>query len=307
MGKIDMVRTVALVLLVAALFTAAPLMAQSSSEDNLPFYFNGRIWANRQAFIDHARCGTRPVTAQEAEEIDQVLGIGRASLNAVQATGGKVDVYFHVINKGSGIENGDVPPQQIDDQISVMNASYAATGWSFHLVGVDRTTNATWYTMSPGSQAEKQAKSALRRGTAKDLNLYSANPGGGLLGWATFPWDYNKNPINDGVVILYSSLPGGSASPYNLGATATHEVGHWMGLYHTFQNACREPGDSVADTPFERSAAYGCPTGRDTCRQAGQDPIHNYMDYTDDACMFQFTAGQDTRMDSSYTTYRLGK
>lgn len=222
-------------------------------------------------------------------------------------TGGTIDVYWHVINNGTGIANGNIPDSQINNQISVLNAAYADWGWSFRLASTDRTTNASWYVAEPGTSAERSMKQSLRKGGADDLNVYSNNPGSDLLGWATFPASYASNPSNDGVVLLFSSVPGGSAAPYNLGDTGTHEVGHWMGLYHTFQGGCSKTGDYVADTAPERSAAFGCPEGRDTCRSGGVDPINNFMDYSDDECMFEFTAGQDARMDAQFSTYRFGK
>ncbi|MBL8914045.1 MAG: zinc metalloprotease [Archangium sp.] len=235
------------------------------------------------------------------------LGVTKPGVTRQAVTGGTIPVYWHVINNGTSLSQGNIPDSQITAQINVLNAAYASTGWQFSLVSTDRTTNSSWYTCSGGS-CETQMKNALRQGSADDLNIYSNNMGGGLLGWATFPSSYNSQPKMDGVVLLFSSVPGGTAAPYNLGDTGTHEVGHWMGLYHTFQGGCNGSGDSVSDTPAEKSPAYGCPTGRDTCRnKAGADPITNFMDYTDDSCMNTFSAGQDTRMDSLFTTYRFGK
>ena len=216
-----------------------------------------------------------------------------------------VGLYFHVINEGTGIANGDLPESQINAQIDVIKAAFPTI--TFDPIVVDRTTNSRWYNLRQGSRNEREMKNALRQGSADDLNVYSANLQGGLLGWATFPSSYASSPKMDGVVILYSSVPGGSAKPYDGGDTATHEVGHWMGLYHTFQGGCTSNGDYVSDTPAEASAAYGCPNGRDTCSTSGVDPIENFMDYTDDACMWKFSAGQDSRMDTQFSTYRLGK
>ena len=281
--------------------------ALSTAPDRGAFEFCGQSYVDQGAFVRSGRrCGSE-LTSEEAADMEAAFAEAVAAKGGVESvTGGSIQVYFHVIRSGSGTANGDIPTSQITSQINVLNAAYASTGWSFVLNTVDRTTNSAWYTAGPGTTNERNMKTALRRGTADDLNIYSSNPGGGLLGWATFPSSYASRPWDDGVVILFSSVPGGTAAPYNLGDTATHEVGHWMGLYHTFQGGCSATGDSVADTPRERSAAFGCPVGRNTCSQAGNDPITNFMDYTDDSCMNTFSAGQDARMDSQYTTYRQG-
>lgn len=255
-------------------------------------------------------CGTdsdpRRIAAME-QDFSERLAERRAGGDTSSVTGGVINVYFHVIRRGTGVTNGDITTTMINNQMNVLNAAYGQWGWQFNLVTVTRTTNSTWFTGCYSSGTETQMKSALRQGTADDLNIYSCSPSGGILGYATFPSSYASQPKKDGVVILYSSVPGGSAAPYNEGDTATHEVGHWMGLYHTFQGGCTTTGDSVSDTPAEASAAYGCPTGRNTCSTTGNDPIENFMDYTDDYCMFKFSPGQDARMDSQFTTYRYNK
>jgi hypothetical protein len=265
----------------------------------------------------YVRCLTVAPGATQQKQIDADIAAMRKrriehGASTYSAPGSiTVNVYFHVIWNGT---SGNVSDAQIANQIAVLNAAYgggtggAPTPFQFVLAGTDRTVNATWATMGQGSTAEKNAKTALRKGTADDLNLYAANIGNGLLGWATFPSSYASNPKMDGVVMLYSSVPGGTAAPYNEGDTATHEVGHWLGLYHTFQGACTGSGDSVGDTAAEKSPAYGCPVNRDSCRNAaGKDPITNFMDYTDDSCMNLFTSGQSSRADASWLTYRQGK
>jgi hypothetical protein len=254
------------------------------------------------------RCATLHPPIFERELIENEVRDRMSQGGASLTPGATINVYWHTITNSSG--QGGVSAQQINNQIAVLNGAFNSYGYTFVLAGTNVTANNTWYNVGHGSQAERNMKAALRQGSADDLNIYTANLGDDLLGWATFPSDYRRNASLDGVVLLNESLPGGNAAPYNLGDTGTHEVGHWMGLYHTFQGGCARQankGDMVADTPAEASPAFGCPVGRNTCSTPGNDPIENFMDYTDDDCMDRFTAGQGTRMDQQWITYRQGK
>ncbi|QSQ11718.1 zinc metalloprotease [Myxococcus landrumensis] len=244
-------------------------------------------------------CDVNP-TAEEMADLERRFQQERAVSAYVRPIGSvEVPLYFHVINKGTGVVNGDLTAKMINDQVAVLNAAYANTPFRFTLTKTTRTTDPVAF-----ENFGPAIKVALREGGKNALNLYTANLKNNLLGHSTFPADYASNPKLDGVVLLYTTVPGGSAAPFNQGDTATHEVGHWLGLYHTYQGGCVSPGDAVSDTSAEASPAYGCPTGRDTCAPLGVDPIHNFMDATDDACMNSFTPGQAARMDAMAQTYR---
>ena len=240
-----------------------------------------------------------------------------------------IPVVFHVVYNTAAQNVSDA---QIAAQMKVLNDDFrnaAAAAGSANVevqfvmakrtpsgaatTGIERRQT-TITSFSVGSTIDpKSAQYGLVAWNAqKYLNIWLCNLGGGLLGYATFPSSLATTPSLDGVVCLYSSLPGGSAAPYNLGRTMTHEVGHWLNLYHTFQGGCAAStingGDLVYDTPAEKSSAFGCPVGRNTCTSAGDDPIRNFMDYTDDSCMNQYTTGQKARAQAIFGAggYRVG-
>jgi hypothetical protein len=246
-------------------------------------------------------------------------GTGEEYLNLSDSTtlaAGSVTIptYFHVVlpasEEGNSTRAEDRLTRLVNNQFAVLNEAYAGrtgkqssavTPFSFSLAGVDFSYNDAWYGVVPG-KVEKEMKAATRVGGKDTLNIWTANIGQDLLGWATFP--KNSLDSNDGVVILDESMPGGKAGIYAEGDTLPHEVGHWLALFHTFQGGCNGPGDQVADTPAEAGPQFNCPVGADTCASPGVDPIHNYMDYTQDSCMYQFTAGQVARMSDAWTQYR---
>jgi len=264
------------------------------------------------------QCATpRPTAAHKLQTADivQRFQVARASSSDARRRGTQpivVPVAVHVIASGVSEADGNLPTTQIDAQIDVLNAAFQPYGFRFVLASISRTVNAAWATgMSDGSANERAMKQALSKDTGRFMNVYITDAAGDLLGWATLPSSQSENNFGDGVVLDRETLPGGSFAPFNEGDTGTHEVGHWLGLYHTFNedapsgNPCGGNGDEVSDTPVEASPASGCPTGRDTCPALpGVDPITNFMDYSNDACMVEFSPGQADRMRALTASFR---
>ncbi|KAK2605859.1 hypothetical protein QQS21_003699 [Conoideocrella luteorostrata] len=242
--------------------------------------------------------------AFRSQEANATAG-GFSAAAAAQST--QINTYIHIMASDRTARGGYVSQSTIDEQMRILNSNYANTGFSFVLRDVD-------YTVDPNKSYlrslddEYYIKRDLRKGSYSDLNLYYfVNTFRGNTGWCYYPTNApqgSESFIRDGCVIHQGSLPGGSYAPWNEGKITSHEVGHWMGLMHTFENGCYGNGDEVDDTPFQSTPTSGCPIGRDSCTQPGVDPIHNFMDYSDNACQTEFTNGQAARMRSWWDYYR---
>ncbi|HJQ68643.1 MAG TPA: zinc metalloprotease, partial [Blastocatellia bacterium] len=264
--------------------------------------------------VDGGPCGIAQVDETRKHEIEGVLEAFKQESEWSFSAAGSIEikVYFHVIRDNNG--NGDVSDATLDQQITILNNSFngtagganpgANTPFRFVKVCVNRVNNSTWYNMSsPGSAAETAAKTALHLGGATDLNFYTINDASSA--WARFPWEYDADPALDGIVVPRTLMPGGGRPNFDLGDIAVHEVGHWLGLWHTFQGGCSATNDQVADTPAHTDVVATCQAGLDTCpTRAGLDPIDNFMSNASDACKMRFTPGQSSRMDSMYGQYR---
>lgn len=241
------------------------------------------------------------INANEGRFSDALSTLENPTMTAGDFSNHTVSVHFNVISSGTELSQGHIPcvvsprpcacpsetcphflcvlrsrDKQIKDQIDVLNGDYSGTGLQFQLVNVTRVVNANWFkNVGPGTPEQTEMKAALRRGGPDALNIFTVSLNNSaaddIIGYTTFPANYSANPEDDGVVVYFATLPGGTAAPTNLGRTITHETGHWVGLYHTFLHGCDDQGDHVDDTPSEADPAYGCPIGRDTCKAPGLD------------------------------------
>ncbi|MEP7373293.1 MAG: zinc metalloprotease [Chitinophagaceae bacterium] len=214
----------------------------------------------------------------------------------------------------------NISAAQIQSQIDVLNKDYSATNSDYNLTSTynsvksgdirvrfvldqvvrKSTTKKSW---STNDAMKKSAQGGISpTSPTTKLNLWVCNLGGGILGYAQFP---GGSSATDGVVIddNATGTTGTAAAPFNKGRTATHEIGHWMNLRHIWGDAtCGN--DQVSDTPLHNAANFGCPAAghKSTCTGTPVEMTMNYMDYTDDACMYMFSAGQKTRMLAVFTS-----
>jgi hypothetical protein len=301
------------------LTASAALLMFSCQKDNVNEDQSSKISA-------HRGCASHAVLEQQLKDNPQLASRMAAienftneAIKAGRLVNGKIEIPV-VVNVLYRTTAENISLAQIQSQIDVLNKDFNATnsdfnqvpalfsgvktnvGISFVLDQVIRksTTKSSWGTRDTMKKS-KQGGIDPTSPTTK-LNMWVCTIGGGILGYAQFP---GGAASTDGVAIdsKYFGLSGSANAPYNLGRTATHEVGHWMNLRHIWGDAtCGS--DLVADTPVHNTANYGKPAypHYSTCTGTPVEMTMNYMDYTDDDAMYMFSNGQKSRIDAIFVS-----
>ncbi|KAI3394373.1 hypothetical protein diail_2839 [Diaporthe ilicicola] len=266
---------------------------------------------------------TLPALALECLNDDlavvEPLGIALPAQMRRQEAPTAVDVYFHVTSTEANKDR--ITDDVVDSQFDVLHSTFLTYGFELSLVNVSRIVDEVagkgFYSDDGIEIVDFDAylawRTKTRRGGYDALNVYFfTDLNDGISGYCNTPGvvdDGSQSFYLDGCWVNGESMPGlgrNETAPPNQGHAAIHEVGHWFGLLHTFQGRlCDGINDQVADTPAQSGSSRGCPVGRDSCPDLpGLDPIHNFMDYSDDTCTTEFTPGQQERMHQQFDIYR---
>jgi hypothetical protein len=225
----------------------------------------------------------------------------------------RIPVIFHIMIMGT---RGFVPIDAIQATIDRANDLYSGkfsnwpdTRFRYFLAGINYYSNNKFLTQCTDYELQMKKQTTLLPDT--HLNVWSCFQKGDTLGFAYYPSSYAPNSVWHGIMmhpLTFAQVPGYTPYPDTaLGCTFAHEAGHTVGLKHTFENGCSNQGDSVNDTPFEKSAWYGDCTDKDlqrnSCPQPGTDPIKNIMDYSIDKCCLEITGDQTLRIHDQFSQY----
>jgi len=294
-------------------FSDGRLLVDGQTFNSMTEYFTSAFFKS-----NGKRCGVRLLDSSVVRPFPDKGSPSDCSMTATTIQGEYypdeyylIPIVFHVIHKSDG--TGNIADSLILSQVDILNEDFGALAGTpgapghdshvrFELAGITRTENDNWF----NDNDENGFKTALGWDQDTYFNVY-VNSAGGYLGYSYFPQQV-AGDILDGVVVLYSAVGRNSGyPPYDQGRTLSHETGHYLGLYHTFEGySCSNTyttADLVVDTNPENTDHYGC-TQTSSC--SVPDPIHNYLNYTDDICMEEFTAEQSNRMMCALMNYRSG-
>ena len=275
----------------------------------------------------HRNCATQevfeaqlkadPTLATKMEAIEEFTARVTNNPSAFRLLSNGVIQIPVVVNVVYNTEDENISLSQIQSQIDILNADFGGTNKDINKVPkyfvsvkagdvnvrfvldtvIRVLTSKTSFGTNNGVKKSAGGGIAPTSPLTK-LNMWTCNLGNGILGYAQFP---GGNPATDGIVVLYNAFGVTNLVPYDKGRTATHEVGHWLNLRHIWGDT-KCGNDFVADTPLHTGANFGCPPEgtRSTCVGTPIMMTMNYMDYTEDLCMFMFSMGQKTRMNATF-------